>query len=472
MKTFMNEEFLLKTETAKDLYFDVAAKQPIFDYHSLLKAKDIAENHQYRDLTEAWLAKSPEIWRLMRTAGIEEKYITGDKTTPLEKFQQFAKMLAQAVGNPFYHWTYLMLKRYFGVEDTLNEETAELIWTHCTDLLHEPEYSIQGLLKKSRVKEICIEEDLTENLRYYDEIRQQKDFDIKVLPAPCLDTVFDIGDPDWSNYMQYEVGAPVDVDISTMQDLREAVRKQLDAFEKQGTRTAIHNLPYVFYNPAEEYQLDDIVGRLIQGGKGTASRDEIEKFQTAMLRFLGKEYAKRGWVMQLHYGILKNNNSAMYSRLGPDSGFDCVATHNDATGLVSLLDDLAKDDYLPRTVIYSLNPSDASIIGTLIGSFEGGGVPGRVQMGLGGQFNHTRISIEAAFLNIANHSLLNTHIGMAADARTPLIYVQHEYYRRLLCDFLGELVESGEYPADMDSLGDIVRAICYDRSAAFFNGEK
>lgn len=470
MKTFMNEEFLLKTETAKELY-RVAAKQPIFDYHALMSAKDIAENHQYRDLTEAWIEKSPEIWRLMRTYGIEEDYITGNKS-PLEKFQKFAGMLKVAIGNPWYHWTYLMLKRFFDIEDTLNEDTADLIWRHASELLQKPEYSIQGLLKKAHVTELCLQEDLGADLKYYEQIRQQKDFPVKVLPMPSFDKVFDIGNPDWSNYMRYAIGASVGIDITTMQDLREAIKLKLNEFDAQGACTAVHNLPYVFYNPAEEYQLDDIVGRLISGGKGRASREEKEKFQTALLCYLGKRYTKMGWTMQLHYGVLRDNNSVMHYNLGSDAGCDCVGTHNDATGLVAFFDRLAKNDYLPRTVIYSPNPADAAIFATALGSFEGNGEMGHLQMGLGGQFNHTRLNVEATLFNIASHSLLDTHIGMVSDARTPLIYVQHEYYRRILCNYLGRLVEIGEYPADMDTLSEIVRNICYNRSAQFFSGKK
>ena len=467
MKQFMDEDFLLQTETAKKLYHEHAAKMPIIDYHCHISPREIAEDHRFRDITEVWLGGDHYKWRMIRTNGVEEKYITGEKSTAREKFQKFAEALPRAIGNPLYHWTHLELKRYFGCDKPLNGDTAEEIWNLCNEKLQQPDMSVQGLIRQSNVKVICTTDDPADDLKWHKQIKEEGKCSAKVLPAMRPDKAMRIEKPDWDNYMQYELGTAAGVEISTMQDIRDALSKRIEFFASRGCKASDHALEYVFYTPAEEYELDDIVGKVING-KGEPTKNEIEKYKTALLLFLGKEYARRGWAMQIHYSALRDNNSVMFDRLGPDTGFDCIATYNCGEGLVNLLDALNKDGNLPKLVIYSLNPADNAMIGTILGSFHGPEVPGKIQQGAAWWFNDTKLGMEAQLANVGNLSVLGNALGMLTDSRSFLSYTRHEYYRRILCNFIGNLVENGEYPADMKFLGQIVEDISYNNANRYF----
>ncbi len=465
MKKFMDKDFLLETETAKKLFHEHAAKMPIIDYHCHINPQEIAEDRQFKNITEVWLGGDHYKWRMIRSNGIDEKYITGNESTDREKFQKFAEALPRAIGNPLYHWTHLELQRYFGVTKTLNGDTAEEIWNICNEKLQSPELSVQGIIKKSNVKVICTTDDPADDLRWHKKIREDGTCSAKVLPAMRPDAALRIEKPEWASYMK-RLAEVSDTDIKTMDDIRKALRKRIDFFESMGCKASDHALEYVFCNEATEDQLDDIVAKVL-GGK-VPTTDEIEKYKTALLLFLGEEYSKRGWAMQIHYSAMRDNNTRMFKKMGPDTGFDSIGSYNCGEGIVALLDAMEKKGCLPKTILYSLNPSDNALIGTIIGSFQGPEVPGKIQQGAAWWFNDTKSGMEAQITNVANLSVLGNVVGMLTDSRSFLSYTRHEYYRRILCNWIGRLVENGEYPDDMDFLGKLVEDISYNNAARYF----
>ncbi len=465
MKKFMDKDFLLETETAKKLFHEHAAKMPIIDYHCHINPQEIAEDRQFKNITEVWLGGDHYKWRMIRSNGIDEKYITGNESTDREKFQKFAEALPRAIGNPLYHWTHLELQRYFGVTKTLNGDTAEEIWNICNEKLQSPELSVQGIIKKSNVKVICTTDDPADDLRWHKKIREDGTCSAKVLPAMRPDAALRIEKPEWASYMK-RLAEVSDTDIKTMDDIRKALRKRIDFFESMGCKASDHALEYVFCNEAKEDQLDDIVSKML-GGK-VPTTDEIEKYKTALLLFLGEEYSKRGWAMQIHYSAMRDNNTRMFKKMGPDTGFDSIGSYNCGEGIVALLDAMEKKGCLPKTILYSLNPSDNALIGTIIGSFQGPEVPGKIQQGAAWWFNDTKSGMEAQITNVANLSVLGNVVGMLTDSRSFLSYTRHEYYRRILCNWIGRLVENGEYPDDMDFLGKLVEDISYNNAARYF----
>ena len=465
MKKFMDKDFLLETETAKKLFHEHAAKMPIIDYHCHINPQEIAEDRQFKNITEVWLGGDHYKWRMIRSNGVDEKYITGDESTDREKFQKFAEALPRAIGNPLYQWTPRALQRYFGVTKTLNGDTAEEIWNICNEKLKSPELSVQGIIKKSNVKVICTTDDPADDLRWHKKIREDGTCSAKVLPAMRPDAALRIEKPEWASYMK-RLAEVSDTDIKTMDDIRKALRKRIDFFESMGCKASDHALEYVFCNEAKEDQLDDIVSKVL-GGK-VPTTDEIEKYKTALLLFLGEEYSKRGWAMQIHYSAMRDNNTRMFKKMGPDTGFDSIGSYNCGEGIVALLDAMEKKGCLPKTILYSLNPSDNALIGTIIGSFQGPEVPGKIQQGAAWWFNDTKSGMEAQITNVANLSVLGNVVGMLTDSRSFLSYTRHEYYRRILCNWIGRLVENGEYPDDMDFLGKLVEDISYNNAARYF----
>ncbi|MCI5566386.1 MAG: glucuronate isomerase [Veillonellaceae bacterium] len=465
MKKFMDKDFLLETETAKKLFHEHAAKMPIIDYHCHINPQEIAEDRQFKNITEVWLGGDHYKWRMIRSNGIDEKYITGNESTDREKFQKFAEALPRAIGNPLYHWTHLELQRYFGVTKTLNGDTAEEIWNICNEKLQSPELSVQGIIKQSNVKVICTTDDPADDLRWHKKIREDGKCSAKVLPAMRPDAALRIEKLEWASYMK-RLAEVSDTDITTMDDIRKALRKRIDFFESMGCKASDHALEYVFCNEATEDQLDDIVSKVL-GGK-VPTTDEIEKYKTALLLFLGEEYSKRGWAMQIHYSAMRDNNTRMFKKMGPDTGFDSIGSYNCGEGIVALLDAMEKKGCLPKTILYSLNPSDNALIGTIIGSFQGPEVPGKIQQGAAWWFNDTKSGMEAQITNVANLSMLGNVVGMLTDSRSFLSYTRHEYYRRILCNWIGRLVENGEYPDDMDFLGKLVEDISYNNAARYF----
>lgn len=467
MKTFMGNDVLLSTQTAQRLYFEHAAKLPVLDYRTHLSTEQIAGKESFRSPARLLLA-DPVKWRLMRAGGIEEKYITGDASDK-EKFLRFAQILPQAVGSPVYVRTHLELKRFFGCDRTLEEKTAEAVWEACSDKMKQPELTADGILKQANIETVGTLADAADDLKYYRQIEEDETRKGTVLPVFCPDKALAIDAPEWENYMKYELGMSADIDISTMQDIRDVLAKRLDYFASLGCRTADHTLEHIACQPAEEFELDDIVGKTING-KGGPAAPAREKYQTALLLFLAREYARRGWIMQLEYGVSRDNNSRMSGRLGSNKGYDCLTTSSDGRQLARLLDALVREDMLPRMIITSRNPADQAMIASVLGAFQEAGIAGKLQLGGSWTFQGDKSGIKNQLATVAGLSLLGTAVNMASNAYSFLACARHEYYRRVLCDFLGKLVERGEYPADWEKLGQLTENICYYNAKKYFAG--
>ena len=407
--SFINDNFMLKTKTAQELYEHVK-DLPIIDYHCHISPKMIAENYQFKNAFELFLGGDHYKWRQMRTNGIDERYITGD-ADDFEKWMAFAKTMPLLIGNPLYHWTHLELKRYFDIDETLNENTAKDIWDKINACLAKEEYRVQGLIKMSNVETICTTDAPYDTLEYHRAIKAMDGFDTKVIPAFR---------PDLSK-------------------INSDFPERLDFFHENGCRLSDHAVD----------SMDD---------------ETIEK-----LIFLGEEYAKRGWVWQLHIGALRNNNSRMFEKLGPDTGFDSVNDFQIAEGLSKILNGLDKKDMLPKTILYTLNPKDNYVLGTMLGNFQGGGVAGKIQFGSGWWFNDQRDGMESQMRALANLGMIARFVGMLTDSRSFVSYTRHEYFRRIMCNLLGKWVEDGEYPADMETLKKIAADISYYNAKNYFD---
>jgi glucuronate isomerase len=465
MKEFMGKDFLLETETAKTLFHEYAAKMPIIDYHCHINPQQIAENYTFKNITEAWLGGDHYKWRMIRSNGVAEKDITGKESTDREKFQKFAESLPRAIGNPLYHWTHLELQRYFDCKTPLNGETAESIWNLCNEKIKQPDLSVQGIIKQSNVKVICTTDDPADDLCWHKKIKADGKCSAKVLPAMRPDAAMRVEKPGFAPYIK-RLSEVSGVAIKTMADIRKALSLRMDFFGEMGCKASDHALEYVFCREAEEAKVDGVVKKALQGEKLTT--EDVEVYKTALLLFLGEEYAKRGWAMQIHYSALRDNNALEFAKQGPDTGFDCIASYNCGEGLVNLLDALNKNHNLPKLIIYSLNPNDNAMIDTIIGSFQGPEVAGKIQHGAAWWFNDTKTGMIEHATSLANLSVLGNFIGMLTDSRSFLSYTRHEYFRRILCNVIGNWVENGEYPADMKYLGKLVEDISYNNAANYF----
>lgn len=464
MKQFMDKDFLLSNETAKTLYHDYAAKMPIIDYHCHINPAEIAENKQFKNITEVWLGGDHYKWRAMRSNGVDEKYITGD-ATDREKFQKWAETLPKAIGNPLYHWTHLELRKYFGYEGVLNGETAEEVWNLCNEKLQSGNLNVRDIIDMSDVKVICTTDDPVDSLEYHKQIAADSTCKVKVLPAWRPDKAVNIEKETFAAYIRH-LAEVSEIAITNLESLFVALNIRLDFFHNMGCRASDHGLDYVLYNAASAEEVDAIFQKALAGE--TVSYDEMEKYKTALLIFLGEAYAKRGWVMQLHYGAIRDNNKDMFAKLGPDTGFDCINTRNCAEGTAAFLNALQAKGQLPKTIIYSLNPNDNASIGTIIGCFQGSEVAGKIQQGSAWWFNDTKQGMIDQMTSLANLSVLGNFVGMLTDSRSFLSYTRHDYFRRILCNLLGTWVENGEYPADMTALGQIVSDISFNNTNKYF----
>ncbi|NLW56532.1 MAG: glucuronate isomerase [Firmicutes bacterium] len=464
MRPFMDENFLLNNPTAEKLYHQYAAQMPILDYHCHLNPKEIAENKKYRNITEIWLGGDHYKWRAMRANGVDEKYITGD-ASDREKFFKWAETMPQCIGNPLYHWTHLELKRYFGIEELLSPETAEEIWTRCNELLQKDEFRVRGLIERSNVKALCTTDDPTDSLEYHLALAKDQSFPVKVFPSFRPDKSFNIDKPgftDWIAKLEAVVGKKID----TLPALLAALQERIEFFHSVGCRISDHALDPIVYAESTEEEATTILRKALAGQKLIA--EEVAKFKTQVLRFLGREYAKRGWTMQLHLSSIRNNSTRMFKLLGPDTGFDSMGDYVYAEALVAFLDKLDETNELPKMILYSLNPIDNEMLATIAGSFQGGGIPGKMQLGSGWWFNDQKDGMIRQMVALANIGLLSKFVGMLTDSRSFLSYTRHEYFRRLLCDLLGDWVEKGEAPNDLDLMGQMVQNICYYNAKEYF----
>lgn len=463
--SFINDDFLLQNETARHLYHTYAEKMPIIDYHCHVPPQEIAEDRHFDNIAQIWLGGDHYKWRLMRSNGVPESEITGDADDKT-KFRRFAEMLPRAIGNPMYHWTHLELKRYFGYDGILNEETADEVWQLCNERLKSPEMSVRNIIVGSNVRAIGTTDDPIDDLRWHKRLAEDASYDVAVLPSFRPDRAVNIEKKDFSSYINL-LSQASGIAISSVADVKKALSARLDYFCSLGCRATDHGLDYVMYEQASDAEVEEIFDRVMNGG--SISQVEVDRYKTAILLHLGREYAKRGLVMQIHYGVIRNANSEMFARIGADTGFDCISTRDSSAGLVRLLDALQKDGGLPKTVLYSLNPQDNEMLGTVIGCFQTSEARGKIQHGVAWWFNDTKSGMEKQLQSFANLSVLGNFIGMLTDSRSFLSYTRHEYFRRILCNMIGGWVENGEYPMDEKQLGRLVQDICYNNANRYFN---
>ena len=449
---FINDNFMLKTEAARKLYSAVK-DLPIIDYHCHLSPKMIAENYKFRNAFDLFLGGDHYKWRQMRTNGIDEKFITGDGDE-YEKFLAFAKTMPYLIGNPLYHWTHLELKRYFDIDETLSEESCERIWNRVNECLAKDEFTAQNLIKRSNVEIICTTDDPADTLEYHAAL---KDFSTKILPTFRPDKAVEIGKETFLPYVEA-------IGIKSYDELENWMVDRINYFDSFGCRLSDHALEYVPFAIGDAKAAFD---KKMAGEELTA--EEIDAFKTAMLKVCAKEYTRLGWTMQLHIGALRNNNRRMYEKLGADVGFDSINDLCIAEKLSAFMDNLEYDDCLPKTILYTLNPKDNYVLGTMLGNFQKAPTPGKIQFGSGWWFNDQRDGMEAQMTALANLGTLSRFVGMLTDSRSFVSYPRHEYFRRILCNLIGKWVEEGEYPADYDRLYEIVRGISYYNAKRYFN---
>ena len=465
MKPFMDRDFLLKSETAKILYHAHAEKMPIIDYHCHINPMEIYEDKHYDTITEVWLGGDHYKWRAMRSCGVPEYYITG-QASPAEKFQKWAETIPNLIGNPLYHWTHLELQRYFGITEPLNGDNAMEIYDKCNAILAQPDMTARGIIRKSNVKLICTTDDPVDDLKAHELLAADPTAPAVVLPAFRPDKAMRADKETFPAYVT-QLEKAVGFSINTVGDMRRALADRIAYFADHGCRVADHGLDFCFCVEADEDTLNDIFARA-RAGK-SITRDEQLAYHTAMLVSVGKEYARRDWVNQLHFGCLRDNSRKMFRKLGPDTGFDAINDAANADGLSRLLSTLEEAGALGKTILYSLNPADNGIIGTMIGCFQTDSpIPGKIQQGSAWWFNDNKPGMEAQMTSLMSLGAMGSFNGMLTDSRSFLSYTRHEYFRRILCNLFGQMVEDGEYPADMKRLGQMVENISYYNTLHYF----
>lgn len=466
MKKFMCEDFLLTNEVSRTLYHEYAKSQPIFDYHCHLSPKEIAENRQFNDLAEIWLEGDHYKWRALRSAGVEENFITGNATN-YEKYKIWAETVPKCIGNPIYHWTHLELRRPFGITDTLfNPENADKIWHQCNEMLQQPEFSARGIMKQMNVALSGTTDDPIDSLKYHKMIAEDSSFDVDVVPSWRPDKVVKIELPTFNDYIK-QLSEVADIEINSFDTLKKALLKRLNHFDLHHCKSADHGMEVVrFANIPDEKTLDAIITARLNNEALTEL--QIAQFSTALLVWFGSEYCKRQWVMQLHIGALRNNNTRMFKLLGADSGFDSIADRTFAEPLSQLLDTMDQSNQLPKTILYCLNPRDNEMIASMIGNFQTGGIAGKIQFGSGWWFNDQKDGMERQLQQLSQLGLLSQFVGMLTDSRSFLSYTRHEYFRLILCEMLGKWVIAGEVPNDQALLGEMVNNICYNNAKHYF----
>jgi glucuronate isomerase len=461
---FMKKNFLLSNDTAVKLYHDYAAKMPIIDYHCHLSPQEIYENKTYKNITEVWLYGDHYKWRAMRANGVEEQYCTGD-ADDYEKFLAYARTVPETIGNPLYHWSHLELRRFFDVKELINEKNAPVIWDKVNAQLNSPGFGARDLITKSDVRVICTTDDPVDSLEYHIKLKEDPSFETAVLPSFRPDKSLEInrkGFLDWIAKLEQVMGN----EIHTYEELLVALEARVEFFHSVGGRVSDHALDYVPYAETSEGEVSAIFARARNGEK--VSLEDEQKYKTYTLVFLGKQYAKRDWVMQYHINAQRNNNTRMFNKLGADVGFDSMNDSALAYPLSRLLDALDSEDALPKTILYSLDPTQNPILGTMIGNFQGGGIPGKMQFGSAWWFNDTKEGMIAQMKVLADTGLLSRFVGMLTDSRSFLSYTRHEYFRRILCNLIGEWVENGEFPDDEELLGATVQNISYNNAKQYF----
>ena len=456
----MDRDFLLSTDTAKHLYHDYAAPLPIIDYHCHLNPQEIYEDRQFENITQVWLGGDHYKWRLMRSAGVDEKYINGD-ASDREKFQKFAETVGLAIGNPIYHWSHLELRNYFGYEETLNGDTAEEVWQLCNTKLQSADMSARKLIINSHVKALCTTDDPADTLEWHTKIAEDKSFSVKVLPSYRPDKALGIEKADYLDYLR-RLG-----EIGSFAQLADVLIDRLQFFVSNGCRVSDHGMESVPYAEASEAEIEAIFRKRLSGEIPTAQ--EQKQFKTALLLILGREYHRLGVVMQLHFGVIRDNSQRVFRGLGPDAGIDSIGETASVKELAHFLNALDETGELPKTILYSLNPNDNTAIETVMGAFQTGEAVGKLQHGSAWWFNDHKTGMTEQMTSLANEGYLAGFVGMLTDSRSFLSYPRHEYFRRILCELIGSWVENGEYPNDEKALKKIVEGICVRNAEAYFD---
>jgi len=464
-KPFLNEDFLLESDIAQYLYHEHAAGLPIIDYHCHLPPEDIAADRKFSNLAEIWLHGDHYKWRAMRANGIDEAYCTGD-ADDYEKFFKWAETVPYTMRNPLYQWTHLELRRYFGIDKILNKETAKDVYEECTRMLQTDAYSVRNLLRKMNVEVVCTTDDPADSLEYHQQIAADG-FEVKILPAFRADNALKINDSSFPSYIR-RLEEVAGLTIQSWTDLKDALIKRHDYFHEMGCRLSDHGLEWTY---AQDY-IDSEVAQVFQDGlEGkNLDGDEVLKYKSALLHFLGELDHSRNWIQQYHIGALRNNNLRQYRRLGPDTGFDSIGDFSIAQPLSRLLSRLDMDDKLAKTIIYNLNPSDNEVVAAMAGNFNDGSVPGKIQFGAAWWFLDQKDGIEKQLNTLSNLGLISRFVGMLTDSRSFLSYPRHEYFRRILCNVFASDIKNGELPAsELPWIGQLVENSCYYNAREYFN---
>lgn len=466
MSKFLSEDFLLLNKPAKELYHSYSKNMPIIDYHCHLNPQEIYENKQFNNLSDIWLKGDHYKWRAMRSLGVKEELITGD-ASDYDKFKAWAKCVPLTVGNPLYHWTHLELKTPFGIDDmVLNEKTADKIWAIANEKLAMDTFKPRGIITQMNVETICTTDDPADSLEYHIKLKVEKGNSFKVYPTFRPDKAVAVDFPiEYKAYIK-TLAVSAEMEINSYSDLLDALKKRHDFFHEVGCRLSDHAMALPVYQESNEKELTQIFSTLMAGN--VVSLKEKEQFQTAMFQYFGRLNSEKNWTMQLHIGVQRNNNTRMFKKIGADTGFDSITDGLIAMPLSRLLDSLDVTNELPKTILYTLNPTYNDIIATMIGNFQDGSIAGKVQFGSGWWFNDQKSGMEKQMDDLANMGMLSQFVGMLTDSRSFLSYTRHEYFRRILCNMIGTWVENGEAPEDYDLLGKMVQDISYNNSKNYF----
>lgn len=465
--TFITDNFLLQSEVAEELYHKYAKDHPIFDYHCHIPPADIAENRTFNDLFEIWLEGDHYKWRAMRANGVDERLCTGD-ADPFDKFMAWARTVPDTLRNPLYQWSHLELKRYFGIDKLVNEDTAKEIWEEANEKLRSPDLSVHGILKKFKVVVICTTDDPTDGLENHQAIAKSE-LKTRVYPAFRPDNALRVNDPKALRLWLDKLEACSGFDCGILSGLQDAIKQRHDFFHEMGSRLSDHGLERCYAVPCSESEASDIFDQARSGTAATA--EQFEGFASWMMLFLGRLDAEKGWTKQLHLGALRNVNTKLYETIGPDVGGDSIGDFQQAQALGQYLGQLEAEDALPKLIVYNNNPNDNYILATMIGNFQGEGIPGKLQFGSGWWYLDQREAMEWQMNALSNVGLFSRFVGMLTDSRSFMSYPRHEYFRRVLCNLIGRDVENGELPRDMELLGKLVGNICFFNAKSYFGME-
>ena len=463
-KLFMGEDFLLQTKTAELLYNEYAKQMPIIDYHCHLSPQQIAEDIKFENLTQGWLYGDHYKWRAMRTSGVDESYCTGGKSD-YEKFEKWAATVPYTMRNPLYHWTHLELKRYFGIHEILDPSSAKSIYENASAQIQTDAFSIKNLIRKMNVKVICTTDDPIDSLEYHKTLAES-DFEVKIKPAFRPDKAMEVASA--ANFVAYvkKLEAVTNLSVASFEDYLFALQNRHDFFASMGCSVSDHGLEEIYVEDFTGQEIETIFSK-VYGGK-ELNLLEQRKFKSCMLLHFAEWDWEKGWVQQYHLGALRNNNSRMLSKLGPDTGWDSIGDFSQAAALSKFLNKLDSEDKLAKTIIYNLNPADNELMASMIGNFNDGSVAGKIQFGSGWWFLDQKDGIIKQLNALSNMGLVSRFVGMLTDSRSFLSFPRHEYFRRILCNLFGEEIENGELPNDTKWVGQIIQDICYNNANDYF----